>query len=83
VARLLLEMTTSWPLVMLGAIGFTVALTETYKTFVFPASPRGKFSGRPVRFPPVLSWRRWLVPVYAVIWLVVTVAGWVGVQAPL
>ena len=67
-AWLLLGLTASWPAVMFGAIGFTVATTETYKTFFFPSKPRGKFAGRPVTFPDMLVRRYWAVPVYVMIW---------------
>ena len=67
-AWLLLGLTASWPAVMFGAIGFTVATTETYKTFFFPSKPRGKFAGRPVTFPDMLVRRYWAGPVYVMIW---------------
>ena len=54
---------------MLAATGFTVATTETYKTFFFPSKPRGKFAGRPVVFPEILTWRRRFVPLYVAIWI--------------
>ena len=55
-------------IVTLAATGFTVAATETYKTFCFPSKPRGKFVGMPVRYPDMLHRRRRLVPVYLAIW---------------
>ena len=55
-------------LVTLAATGFTVAATETYKTFCFPSTPRGKFSGMPVRYPDMLRRRQRFVPVYLAIW---------------
>jgi hypothetical protein len=60
--------TTSYPLVALVAIGFTVATLETYKTFFFPSKPRGKFAGKPVLFPEMLVRRRAFVPLYVAIW---------------
>jgi hypothetical protein len=54
-----------------GAIGFTVATTETYKTFFFPSKPRGKFAGKPVLFPHLLRWRYRFAPLYAGIWVIV------------
>ena len=59
-----------------GAIGFTVATTETYKTFFFPSKPRGKFAGMPVLYPDMLRKRQPFIALYAAIWLVVIVA-WV------
>lgn len=55
-------------LITLAATGFTVATTETYKTFFFPSKPRGKFAGMPVRYPDMLRRRRRFVPVYVAIW---------------
>ena len=57
--------------VTLAATGFTVATTETWKTFCFPNSPRGKFAGKPVRFPAMLRRRAWAVPAYVAIWILV------------
>jgi hypothetical protein len=54
-----------------GAIGYTVATTETYKTFFFPSKPRGKFAGKPVLFPDWLRKRQRFVPLYVAIWLLV------------
>jgi hypothetical protein len=34
-----------------------VATIETYKTFFFPHRPRGKFAGKPILFPGLLTWR--------------------------
>ena len=60
--------TSSYALIALCAIGFTVATLETYKTFFFPSKPRGKFAGKPILYPGMLSRRRYFVPVYALIW---------------
>ncbi len=53
---------------MLGAIGYTVATTETWKTFFYPSVPRGKFAGKPVLFPEMLRTRQYFIPLYAGIW---------------
>lgn len=77
--------TTSYPVVALTAIGFTVATLETYKTFFFPSTPRGKFAGKPVLFPEMLKRRRAFVPVYVLIWvgvLVGFVIAWATGAAP-
>ena len=58
---------------VLGALGYTVATTETYKTFFFPSKPRGKFAGKPIRFPEMLRQRQYLIPIYGGIWLVIIV----------
>lgn len=72
--------------VMLAATGYTVAATETYKTFFFPAKPRGKFAGRPILYPDLLHWRQRFVPLYIAIWIAVaasTAAALVTVQSRL
>jgi hypothetical protein len=61
-------------LVTLAATGFTVATTETYKTFFFPSKPRGKFAGMPVHYPDTLRLRRRFVPLYVAIWVAVVAA---------
>jgi hypothetical protein len=69
--------TTSWPVIAIAAEGFTVASIETYKTFCFPARPRGKFAGKPILYPEHLERRHRFVPVYAAIWaLVLGHLGW-------
>jgi len=60
-----------------GAIGFTVATTETYKTFFFPSKPRGKFANKPVLFPDWLEKRKRFVPLYVAIWALI-LAGFVA-----
>lgn len=60
--------------ITLGATGYTVATTETYKTFFFPAKPRGKFAGRPVIYPGLLRWRQRFVPLYIAIWIAVAIS---------
>lgn len=67
----LFYLTDSLVAITLAATGYTVATTETYKTFFFPAKPRGKFAGRPVLYPDLLHWRRRFVPLYIVIWIAV------------
>jgi hypothetical protein len=55
-------------LVALAAAGYTIATTETYKTFFFPSKPRGKFAGMPVSYPLMLRQRQRFVVLYAAIW---------------
>jgi hypothetical protein len=69
-ALLLANFTDSLFLAATGGLGFTVATLETYKTFFFPSKPRGKFAGKPIRFPTMLVRRNWFVPLYAGIWVV-------------
>ena len=61
-------LTGSLVLVTLAATGYTVAATETYKTFFFPSKPRGKFAGKPVRYPEMLLRRQRFVLPYVAIW---------------
>jgi hypothetical protein len=63
--------TTELLYVALCGLGYTVATTETYKTFFFPSKPRGKFAGKPVLFPHLLRWRYRFAPLYAGIWVIV------------
>ena len=58
---------------LLGALGYTIATTETYKTFAFPTKPRGKFAGKEIRHLDVLRFRGRFVPLYGAIWLAVII----------
>ncbi len=58
---------------MMGAIGYTVATTETWKTFFFPSVPRGKFAGKPILFPEMLRRRQYFVPLYVGIWILILI----------
>ena len=70
-ALLCQRFTHDWLLVAIAAVGYTIATTETYKTFFFPSVPRGKFAGKPVLFPQMLQLRQYAIPLYASIWAVV------------
>jgi hypothetical protein len=59
--------------IALCGLGYTVATIETYKTFFFPNKPRGKFAGKPILFPRLLTWRYRFAPLYAAIWVAVIV----------
>lgn len=61
-------LTPSLLLITLAATGYTIAAIETYKTFFFPSTPRGKFAGMPIRFPEMLQRRKRFVPLYVAIW---------------
>jgi hypothetical protein len=65
-----------------GAIGYTVATTETYKTFFFPSKPRGKFAGKPVRFPEWLEQRKRFVPLYVAVWALLLLGFVVALATP-
>jgi hypothetical protein len=71
-AMLLSRTSTDYLLIAAAAIGFERATAETYKTFFFPSRPRGKFAGKPVLFPDMLTRRRHFVPVYVTICAVMT-----------
>ncbi len=78
-ALLLSRFTDVLLLAALAGLGFTVATLETYKSFFFPSKPRGKFAGKPIRHPEMLTRRHWFVPVYASIWALV-IAGFALAQ---
>lgn len=61
---------TDYLYIPLCGLGFTVATIETYKTFLFPNKPRGKFAGKPIQHPHLLTWRHRFAPLYAAIWIV-------------
>ena len=69
------SLTTSYVLILMGSIGYTVATIETYKTFFFPNEDRGKFMGKTPRYPAFLRTRYRFVPLYVAIWLAVIVTG--------
>jgi hypothetical protein len=75
-ALLLASFTTSILAVIMGGLGFTIATLETYKTFFFPSKPRGKFAGKPLRFPEMLERRKPFAVLYVAIW-VALIAGFV------
>jgi hypothetical protein len=67
-----LSLFTMSPLVIImAALGYTIATLETYKTFFFPSKPRGKFAGKPILFPEMLVRRHYFVPIYTAIWLLI------------
>jgi hypothetical protein len=70
-SMLVARFTTEYVFVALCGLGYTVATIETYKTFFFPNRPRGKFAGKPILFPRLLTWRYRFAPLYATIWLAV------------
>ena len=79
-ALLLSQLTDSYLQLAVGAIGYERATAETYKTFFFPSKPRGKFAGKPVLFPEMLTRRRYFVPAYVAIWTIVIVTGVVALR---
>jgi membrane associated rhomboid family serine protease len=81
-ALLLGQLTPDLVLLTLAATGYTIATTETYKTFFWPSRPRGKFAGKPVHFPAMLRTRQRVVPLYVAICLGVIVAIAAGLRNP-
>jgi hypothetical protein len=70
-ALLLAQLSGSHLAIAVAALGYERATAETYKTFCFPTRPRGKFAGKPVRYPALLVRRRYFVPLYLAIWAAV------------
>ncbi len=70
-ALLLSRLTDSYLEATIAAIGFERGTAETYKTFFFPSVPRGKFAGKPISSPGMLTRRHSFVPVYVAICAVV------------
>jgi hypothetical protein len=81
-ALALSRLTGSHLLAVAAAVGFERAVSETYKTFFFPSVPRGKFAGKPVVDPGMLTRRRRFVPTYVAIWAAVLAAWGVALGAP-
>lgn len=79
---LLAFFTTNYLYIFLGAIGYTVGTTETYKTFFFPSKPRGKFANKPVTHPEMLRRRNAFVPLYVAIWAAVIVTFAIALREP-
>lgn len=72
-------LTRNYVLLLIGSIGYTVATTETYKTFFFPNKNRGKFMEREPEHRDWLRIRWRFVPLYVAIWIAVLTLGVVAV----
>ena len=72
-ALLLAALTTDPVYAAFGALGYTVATLETYKTFLKPNTPRGKFADKEVQHPDWLERRYRFVPLFATIWTAIVV----------
>jgi hypothetical protein len=81
-ALLLAALTTDYVYFSMGALGYTIATLETYKTFFKPNVPRGKFAGKEIRFPEMLTTRLRFVPLYVGIWIAVVVGFAVAFAQP-
>jgi hypothetical protein len=80
-ALVVCQFTSSWTIIAIAAEGFTVAAIETYKTFVFPNKPRGKFANKPILHPQYLEFRKNFLPLYFGIWGLVIVHFILGITA--
>ncbi|MEX2100442.1 MAG: hypothetical protein WEB19_03415 [Acidimicrobiia bacterium] len=81
-ALLLATLTTDPVYAAMGALGYTVATLETYKTFFKPNIPRGKFAGKDIRYPEWLEQRYRFVPLYVAIWIGIIVVFVVALAEP-
>ncbi len=81
-ALLLSFFTENYLFIAVGALGYTVATIETYKTFFFPSKPRGKFAGKEIKFPAMLKRRQRFVPLYVSIWIAIIVTFVIAVSQP-
>ena len=79
---LIAHFSTSILVVMMAGLGYTIFTLETYKTFFFPSKPRGKFAGKPILFPEMVTRRYQFVPLYASIWLMVLAGFYVALTGP-
>ncbi len=70
-AGMMSQFTSSYLAMSVGAIGFTVATIETWKSFYHADKPRGKFAGMPITHPEMLERRKRFGIVYAAIWVAV------------
>ena len=79
---LIAHFSTSILVVMMAGLGYTIFTLETYKTFFFPSKPRGKFAGKPIHFPEMLTRRQYFVPIYAAIWILVLTGFYLALTQP-
>lgn len=81
-AFLLSFFTENYLFIAVGALGYTVATIETYKTFFFPSKPRGKFAGKEINFPEMLKRRQRFVPLYVSIWIAIIITFAIAISQP-
>jgi hypothetical protein len=81
-AFVLAHFTDSWIVLAGAALGYTIATTETYKTFFFLDRPRGKFQGMPVTHPEWETRRFYFVPAYVAVWIGVIASIVLGFMGP-
>jgi hypothetical protein len=81
-AVILAHFSYNYVFISMGGLGYTIASTETYKTFFFPSKPRGKFAGKPIVYPDMLSMRQRFVPLYVLIWVGIILSFVLGFTGP-
>jgi len=69
------NLTDNFVVITCCSLGFTIACIETYKTFFFPSRPRGKFQGKPILFPEMMSKRQYFIPIFLAAWIFLIIAG--------
>ena len=81
-AFVLAYFTDSWIVLAGAALGYTIATTETYKTFFFLSRPRGKFQGMPIAHPEWETRRFFFLPTYIAVWIAVVASFVLGFMGP-
>lgn len=81
-ALLLSFFTESYLYIAVGALGYTVATIETYKTFFFPSKPRGKFASKEIKYPEMLRRRQRFVLLYVSIWIAIIITFAIAISQP-
>ena len=76
------NLTDNFVVITCCSLGFTIACIETYKTFFFPSRPRGKFQGKPIDFPEMLTRRQNFIPIFVAAWIFVIVTGLMAFFGP-
>jgi hypothetical protein len=79
---LIAHFSTSILVVLMAGLGYTIFTLETYKTFFFPSKPRGKFAGKPILYPEMLTRRQHFVPIYATIWALMLAGFYLALTGP-
>jgi hypothetical protein len=53
----------------MGGLAYTIATSESYKTFLQPNEPRGKFAGKEIKYPEMFEQRKPYAFLFYGIWL--------------
>lgn len=81
-AVLLAFFTDHWLYIGIAAAGYSVTTIETYKTFFSGSKSPGKFAGKPIVAPEMLARRRFFVPAFIAVWLLIVVGYAVAFMQP-